>query len=721
MPSGYLVNLGTNNSLDALDSISGAYTSFTTATNIGVGEWMWSGTDDGDTYTNQQESGTFYEATDGNVYFVPDEGEISALTEASVISAPAFVQDDGVVEGSDGDDLIDASYTDADGTQAGSTIDTIKAGDGDDTVYARGRPDTVYGDGGADNLRGGGGADLIYGGSDGVPAATSEALVWDDITADEADISAGFTYSTGKIDVTLSFADDGDNDPEFEIESTSDIYTASGEPFGENSSLRLAGDGSGATSTTVIDFSADDRGYTGEVENVQFRINDIDSGSGQHQDEVTVNAFDVDGNPVTVSFTPGGGDTVLGNTITADNSSDSADDLEGSVLIEIAGPVSQIEIIYVNQGDDNQAIWVSDIHFDSIPSVDGDDTIIGGGGSDTLFGEDGDDRISGGNQGDSIDGGAGDDTMLGGRGDDTLLGGEGDDSLEGNRDDDLLQGGAGDDTIIVAEGDTATGGDGDDLFVLTDLGEGGAQDITITGGEGDETGGDTLDLNEVATLNSVVITNSDDASGGLEGYATLLDGSTIFFDEIENIICFTPGTRILTPAGDRAIETLSIGDPVVTRDDGVQPIRWIGSRMVPGIGKFAPILIKPGGVPGMNRPLLVSPQHRMLIEGYQAEMTFGEEEILVAARHLIDGQKVMQKNCGFVTYIHMMFDRHQIVYAEGAATESFHLGDQGLDALSAKSRDDLFRNFPHLRADPNIYGPTARRCARAHEAQLLLA
>lgn len=685
MPDGYLVSLGTNSALDAGDSIAGGLVTFTTATTIGAGQWEWSGTWSGTTFTNELEPGVYYEATDGNVYFVPDFGPVDTLTSSSVVSAPAYSQDDGIVEGTDGDDLIDGSYIDEDGSQVSGGADSVLAGDGDDTVIAGGGADTIFGGAGDDSIEGGGGADVIHGDSGPAATVTSEALVWENVAADEADVSAGFTQSTGEINVTLSFTNTGNNTPEFEIESTDDVYVGSGEPFGSTSSLRLWGDGDGPTSTTTIDFSTGNPAYSGEVENVQFRINDIDWASGNHQDEVTVNAFDADGNPVTVTLTPGGGDTVSGNTITAETVGESPDDLGGSVLVEIAGPVSQIEIIYSNLDDGTQAIWVSDIHFDSVPTPDGNDTIDGGGGAD------------------DIDGGGGDDLLTGGTGDDTIAGG------------------AGNDTINIAEGDVATGGDGDDLFVLTDLGEAGAQDITITGGEGGEIGGDTLDLNGIAPLSSVVITNSDDASGGLSGYAILNDGSTLFFNEIENIICFTPGTRILTPHGERAIETLKAGDLVVTRDDGVQPIRWIGSRMVPGVGKFAPVQIDAGGAFGAKRPLLVSPQHRMLVEGYRAELTFGEDEVLVAAKHLINGRSIKQEERGFVTYIHMMFDRHQIVYAEGAATESFHLGDQGLEALSNEGRDDLFRQFPHLRADPNVYGDTARRCAKAHEAQLILA
>lgn len=160
------------------------------------------------------------------------------------------------------------------------------------------------------------------------------------------------------------------------------------------------------------------------------------------------------------------------------------------------------------------------------------------------------------------------------------------------------------------------------------------------------------------------------------------DGTILNFSEIENIICFTPGTRIATPKGARDIATLRVGDLVVTRDHGLEPIRWIQQRTVPAMENFAPIRIRPGVITGQDRDLLVSPQHRMLFQGYRAELLFGESEVLVSAKHMIDDKYVTQETGGDVTYIHMMFDEHEVVYAEGAATESFHPGDVGLTAVS---------------------------------------
>ena len=109
----------------------------------------------------------------------------------------------------------------------------------------------------------------------------------------------------------------------------------------------------------------------------------------------------------------------------------------------------------------------------------------------------------------------------------------------------------------------------------------------------------------------------------------------------------------------------------------------------------------------------------MLFQGYRAELLFGESEVLVAAKHLIDGMDVTQDEGEKVTYIHMLFDQHEVIYAEGAATESFHPGDIGFSAVGDAAREELFAIFPELRADQNHYGNTARRCLKAHEAKLI--
>ena len=400
----------------------------------------------------------------------------------------------------------------------------------------------------------------------------------------------------------------------------------------------------------------------------------------------------------------------------------------------------------VDAGFDDDTV-TGDAGNDTLEGNEGEDTIEGGTGDDLIYGElsptnsgyavsslydlpnDGTDMAPG-NNADSLDGGDGNDTIFGQDDNDTLLGGDGDDSLDGGNDDDVLDGGTGadtliggqgDDTFTLSQGDQADGGDGDDHFYLADLAEPGAGTIDIVGGEGDETAGDTLHLSSDISVSDITFTNTDDAAGGLSGNFTMADGTVVTFNEIENIICFTPGARILTSHGERAIETLRVGDMVVTRDHGLRPVRWIGKRTVPGQGRFAPVSIAAGVAGSGDKGLLVSPQHRVLFTGYQAELLFGESEVLIAAKHLIDGRDVVQTECDEVTYIHIMFDRHEVIYADGIATESFHAGDTGLSAVSEEAREELFAIFPELRSYGGRHRNTARTCLKKHEADLLMA
>ena len=299
-------------------------------------------------------------------------------------------------------------------------------------------------------------------------------------------------------------------------------------------------------------------------------------------------------------------------------------------------------------------------------------------------------------------------------------GGEaGDDTLTGGTGADTISGGLGEDNIFVAHEDVATGGDGDDIFTVTDLGEAAGGTITIDGGETGETLGDTLRLGGLADM-STLSTVPDTSGNGLTGSVTLLDGTIVNFSNIETIICFTPDTRILTEHGEKPIQFLRAGDRIVTRDNGLQPIKWLGSRRVEGTGDFAPIRVNPGFQSGCNRPLLVSPQHRILLSHHRLELMFGESEVLSAATHLVDGRHVIRAPQKEVTYIHLMLEQHEVIYAEGLATESFHASDMGLAALSDICRERMFDVFPHLRADISLHGPTARRTLKAHEARLLL-
>ena len=193
----------------------------------------------------------------------------------------------------------------------------------------------------------------------------------------------------------------------------------------------------------------------------------------------------------------------------------------------------------------------------------------------------------------------------------------------------------------------------------------------------------------------------------------------IFSDTSTEVICLASGTRIATISGDRLIEDLVAGDLVLTMDRGYQPIRWIGSSKRSATGDLAPILIRKGAL-GNDRDLRVSPQHRMLLQGWQAEMLFGEEEVLATAKSLVNDHSILRDEGGEVEYFHMLFDTHEIIYAEGAPSESFHPGEQGWKALDKATRDEILMLFPELAGGRfEDYGVAARTSLKHSEGQLL--
>ncbi len=593
----------------------------------------------------------------------------SAFPVPEALAAIGIPLADYIVEGTAAGEVIDGSYmgdpegdlVDAGDAENGSDDDVIEAGAGADTVTAGAGNDSVFGDEGEDEISAGAGDDTVFGGDDNDTisgGADNDSLLGQD-GADSIAGDAGDDYLEGGIgEDTLEGGADNDT-----LDGGADNDLLDG-GAGNDSLLGSFGDDTlrgGAGNDTMSGGFGDDT----------FELSD---GFG---DDIIDGEADFETN----------GDTLDASGVTAEGvsivySGDESGTLTGAVT-----------------GDEADFFDI-----ENVTATDNDDTI--NAALDTV--------------GVNVDAGDGEDVVTGGSGEDTLDGGDGDDVLSGGTDGDLITAGTGDDTINVAQGDTVTGGDGDDFFNLVDLGEVDTDTITITGGEGGETDGDTLALNGLHDRDSLVITDPDDVNGGLSGTVTLLDGTVVNFTNIENIICFVPGTEIATPYGARMIEDLSIGDHVVTQDNGVQRIRWIGTTTVPATDKFAPVRFDQSTFPGASADLVVSPQHRMLFKGYQAELLFGENEVLIPAIHLIDGKSVQREAMETVTYIHIMFEQHEIIFAQGVATESFHPGSFGVDCLAPKARDELFTLFPQMRSDLSSYGQSARTSLRATEAKVLM-
>ncbi len=192
------------------------------------------------------------------------------------------------------------------------------------------------------------------------------------------------------------------------------------------------------------------------------------------------------------------------------------------------------------------------------------------------------------------------------------------------------------------------------------------------------------------------------------------------FVTVTTIPCFVRGTRILTDQGERLVEDLRPGDRIETRDNGLQPIRWIGTRTVAAEGRHAPVVIEEGTF-GMHRRLVVSPQHRVMLTHWMAELMFGEDEVLVAAKDLVNDCSVRVLEGGEVEYFHLLFDQHQIIWSEGLTTESFLPGPTVINDLDAAVQDEVLSLFPEIdRATKQGYGPSARRPLRGYEARAML-
>lgn len=197
--------------------------------------------------------------------------------------------------------------------------------------------------------------------------------------------------------------------------------------------------------------------------------------------------------------------------------------------------------------------------------------------------------------------------------------------------------------------------------------------------------------------------------------------------ETGGTICFVPGTRITTPDGPKLVEDLREGDRVCTKDNGDQAIRWVGGRNVTGGRLIAMPHLRPirlqANVLGDDEPdhdLIVSPDHRVLIKGAVAQALFNTSEVLVAARDLVNDSTIRPDHrCKGVSYIHLMLDQHQIVWANGVEVESFHPAGMAPAQLNPSQRQGMLERFPDIRDDAFHYGDFARRSLTKSEAAIL--
>ncbi|APX10472.1 Hint domain-containing protein [Tateyamaria omphalii] len=384
----------------------------------------------------------------------------------------------------------------------------------------------------------------------------------------------------------------------------------------------------------------------------------------------------------------------------------------------------------------NDVVTANQPRYDELhyPTYDPDDanSFDGGAYDDYAFSGDDDDHVDGDGGDDYIDGGAGNDSLNGGAGNDTVSGGSGNDTIDGGSGNDRIDGGAGDDRIDGGTGsDTVTGGAGDDTFVQSQDGATTVTDFDISDTDGDGSYNDQLDVSELRTLDGRPVTAfdvvvTDDGNGNAK--LTFPEGETIVLQGVSpaqmssaqqlnaaGIPCFTAGTRIATAHGPVPVEALKPGDRVQTRDNGLRPIRWIGTRSVDRHDLAAnpmlrPVHIAPGTF-GNSAPLRLSAQHALALQ------TAAGTTQLVRAGHLarLNGGTVrIAHGVRSVTYYHLLLDSHDLILAEGVACESFYPGPWGLLSIGPKATRDLIRLMPGLRETTvdKAYGPTAHPVAR---------
>ncbi len=254
---------------------------------------------------------------------------------------------------------------------------------------------------------------------------------------------------------------------------------------------------------------------------------------------------------------------------------------------------------------------------------------------------------------------------------------------------DKIKFGGGGDTF---EGDAYFFVEGIKLFFLAPTNDVNFADATLVGGD--------LTLN----IEDRVSDNDFNGNSTIDGGTTEV-GNGIFNIQTSKTVCFAKGTRILTPEGERPVEFLEVGDLVETVDHGSKEIQMIIHREISfpeWKNDHKPIEIKAGslgdGLP--RRTLCVSPQHRILIANTATREAFGNGEWLVPAKALTHLKGIRQKmGCRTVAYFHLVFDQHEVIFSEGAKTESMFPGPMATQSLSKDCQSELFKIFPELQSE----------------------
>lgn len=600
----------------------------------------------------------------------PDTGNVSEnlLTSSmigippgpdySVTGTPAGVEGDDVIDGGAGNDTIFGDGGN-DTLSGGSNRDSVDGGSGDDVVQGDGGADTLSGGSGDDSIDGGSGRDSVSGGTGddtlegGGGADTLEGEQGSDsiMGGGGADILVGDTGT----DTTALYEDDFEGGATGWTNNTTETDPNLGTSLGRFGSP----DGPIATERSF------DLGADAEQVQVEFDALLLDSWDGEDF-IITLNGEEArfshlagdTSSPASQSFVGADGATYtldFTNTATGElgyttgGSVSNSQDTIMNVVITIDNPSETLNLglgSTLNSSITNESFAIDNF---SVVRVDtADDTLTGGAGNDTLTG------------------------------------------------------GAGDDIYVFNPGD--------DDDVIMDFNAGNTGSIT----DGDQTNNDFIDLSAYYTdivelradladdgvLNQSVGDFSDNT--GLGGSITMtgITGGDLTFDNT-NVACFTRGALIDTVDGPVEVQDLRRGMRLRTWDNGDRPVRAVLRRRVDGSGALAPVHISAGAL-GNDRDLIVSPAHRMLISDWRAQMLFGADEVLVSAANLARGDLIYRTPMPEVTYYHILMDRHEVIFAEGAPTESFHLTREAVEAAEYGDSEEgyvateIARLFPEL-------------------------
>ncbi len=661
-------------------------------------------------------------------YTVSDRpaGDPDGLTDDAVLTVNVgdTPTRDGYVDGTPGNDEIDPAYAgDPDGdfidrndallpgqapnddiVRAGDGNDTVMAGEGNDSIDGGDGNDSLMGETGNDTIDGGDGRDTVDGGAGNDVINTSGP----DLAPD-----SGYPFAPGTD--PLGYAPDADP------ENDRDLVRG-----GDGNDTISTGDDRdtifGGTGADVIDGGIDNDSIQGNEDNDRIvggeGSDTIEGGDGN---DTIYAGNDPDLIPDLVDITD---EATPASPFSPDrNPTNGRDYVEGGAGNDLIYGADDDDTLFGGSGNDTIDGQIDD---DFIDGNTGDDSLMGGQGNDSIDGGQGTDTLDGGTGNDTLRGNLDNDTLLGGDGNDVLDGGGDNDSLSGGEGDDDLQGAQGDDTLNGGAGnDTMTGGAGQDTFFNVNAGD------VIDGGSG-PVDFDTLLLGGSAPTGGrfeIEYTSADREDGFVNYFEA--DGTAagrLSFVEIENIVpCFTPGTMIATRKGECRVEDLRVGDRVITRDNGIQEIRWVGARAMSGAelekaAHLKPVLIRQGALGNdlPERDMMVSPNHRVLVANDKTALYFEEREVLVAAKHLTGLEGVDIVDVSETTYIHIMFDQHEVILSDGAWTESFQPGDMSLAGIGNAQRQEILELFPELATQDGINAyASARRSLKKHEAKLI--